>query len=288
MKKTQIICLALVLSLLIPLSGCSSKENAGDSTSDTTEIGFYTTDEECYTIETKYGKLEYPKKWKEITKTKIEDGEVYSVKFFCVTSAGDVPLFVMSFNGGEGFLLGSLPVDGENIPVYLDSFKIDQSSISEEEYNNCCTMEEDVNVIISRLIEKNGFILPDSNTPAKPVEEDTAVYTIETKYGNLSYPEKWKELANIEIAEEGIYTVKFSTATSAGEVPLFDLTFNGGEGYCLGTMKSGGQDVTIYIDDYTFDQSTLSEDEYFNCCAMQEDVNVILEHLAEDYGFSFN
>lgn len=294
MKKNKIVWIALLMCLLVVLSGCAAKnENDPEKSTEETqnteaqETKFYTTDEDCYSIETKYGKLEYPEKWKNITKTEIVEEEPYTVQFFCVTSAGDVPLFDLHFGGGEGFLLGTLPQDGKNIPMYLESFDIDQSAMSEEEYFNCCAMSEDVNVIISRLIEKNGLVLSDNEQVPELPEDNGEVFAIETKYGTLSYPEKWKELSKIEIVESPIYTVKFSGKTASGDIPLFDLNFDGGDGYRLGSMKVDGQDVTIYLDDYSFDQGTLSDEDYFNCCAMQEDVNVILEHLAQDYSFTF-
>lgn len=294
MKKNKIVWIALLMCLLVVFSGCAEKnENTPEKSTEETqntetqETKFYTTDEDCYSIKTKYGTLEYPQKWKDITKTEIVDADPYTVQFFCVTSVGDVPLFDLHFGGGEGFLLGTLPQDGQKIPIYLESFDINQSKMSEKEYFNCCAMGEDVNVIISRLIDKSGLVLSNNNQTPKLPEDNGEAFTIETKYGKLSYPDKWKELAKIEIVEGPIYTVKFSGKTSAGDIQLFDLTFNGGDGYCLGTMKIDGRDVTIYINDYSFDQGTLSNEDYFNCCAMQEDVNTILEHLVEDYGFTF-
>ena len=294
MKKNTIVWIALLVCLLVVLSGCAAKnendpEKSTEETqnTETQETKFYTTDEDCYSIETKYGTLEYPEKWKELTKIKIRNDEPYTVQFFCVTSAGDIPLFDLHFGGGEGFLLGTLPKDGESVPIYLSSFDIDQTVLREEEYFYCCAMGVDVNVIISRLIEKNGFIISGNEQVPELPEDNGEVFAIQTKYGTLSYPEKWKELSKIEIVESPIYTVKFSGKTASGDIPLFDLTFNGGDGYCLGTMKIDGQDVTIYIDDYSFDQSTMSDENYSNCCAMQADVNVILEHLAQDYSFTF-
>ena len=155
---------------MVSLVGCGNENPSQDmkvQSSEDHEIGFYSTDEACFVIETKYGTLEYPEKWKEITKTEIVDSDQYSVKFFCITSAGDIPLFDLHFGGGKGFLLGTLPQDGRNISVYLDSFEIDQTSMTEEEYFNCCAMEEDVNVIISRLIEKNGLVLSGNDSTSE-------------------------------------------------------------------------------------------------------------------------
>ena len=276
MKKT-IACLFILLCLSAILAGCGT---GGDEQ----DLGFYTTDEECFQVETRYGMLEYPEKWKEIAEIEIVDEYPYTVRFAYVTSEASVPLFNLYFNGGTGFLLGAVNVDGVNIPIYLDSMIFDRDTMSEEDYNKCCAMQEDVNVIISHLIEKNGLVLPDTS---KIIEDDGNVYAIETKYGNLFYPEKWAKIAKTEIVDEPVYTVKFSCKTSAGDIPLYDLTFNGEEGNYVGQMNVGNQSVVINIIEYDFDKEIMSEEEYLNCCAMYNDINVIIEHLTEDYGFAF-
>ena len=293
--KTRIIITvitAILLSLILVLAGCGSKESTDDTAMAapgeiSESIVFYTTDEECFLIETRFGTLEYPEKWKDKTKIDISDTEPYTVGFSAVTSAGNVHLFDICFNSGDGFLLGTLQSDGQNVPVYLNSFAFDKGSLSETEYNDCCAMEEDVNVIISRLIEKNGLKLSIEDNPAEPVPEDTSVFATATAFGSLYYPEKWMDSVKIEITKEPVYTVSFSTETSAGHTPLFDMTFNGGDGYCLGSMDQDGKTVWIYLNDFPINKDVLSEEEYFNCCAMCEDVNVILQRLAADYGFEF-
>lgn len=289
--KRCIICFLLLMCIAVNFTGCGSKklnQDTPNKENDSKKMDFYTTDEDCFAIETQYGILEYPKKWKEKIKTEIVEADPYTVKFICITSARDIPLFDLNYGGGEGFLLGTIPKDSKKIPVYLNSFAIDKTTMSEEEYSTCRAMSEDVNVIISRLIEKNGMILSGNNQTPELSEDNNEVFSIKTKYGNLFYPKKWKELVKIEIVDKPIYTVKFSTKTSTEELKLFDLTFNGGDGYHLGSMNFDGNDVTISINDYTLSKDKLNEEEYYNCCAMQENVNVILEHLVKDYGFTFS
>ena len=64
MKKNKIVWIAL-LCLLVSFSGCAAKnENTPEKSTEETqntetqETKFYTTDEDCYSIETKYGTLE--------------------------------------------------------------------------------------------------------------------------------------------------------------------------------------------------------------------------------------
>lgn len=231
---------------------------------------------ETFSIETKYVTLEFPSKWKDKVDITINDEEPYTVSF----SYNDSPLFDLVFNGTSGFRLGSMINNGQVININVNFYDVDSDSMSNEEYLNYCAMQEDINVIIDKLVENYGFIIGESGIEA---EENTNIYKITTKYCNLSYPEKWKDLVNVEIDDSDIYTVKFSYK----DIPLFNLTFNEGNGYKLGNMNIDGNDITIYIDDFNFNKDELSEQDYVNCCAMSSDVNVILEHLIEDYGFVY-
>lgn len=90
----------------------------------------------------------------------------------------------------------------------------------------------------------------------------------------MKYPLKWKDLVTVEVADD-------SVCFSYGDIKLFDLLFDSDEGYLLGTYDG----TQIKIISYDFDKDSLSEDEYFNCCAMQEDVNVILQYWLSDKNF---
>lgn len=143
MKKT--IGILLVIIVIFALSACGKP----------TEVPYYTTDEETFDIETKYCKLSYPTKWKDAVSVDISETGAYTVSF----TAGEAKLFDLVFGGSEKDMLGTLPYNDEVINVCLISYDIDQNSMSEKEYLNCCAMEEDVNVIISRLIENYGFVV---------------------------------------------------------------------------------------------------------------------------------
>ncbi|MCQ2530239.1 MAG: hypothetical protein MJ086_03190 [Lachnospiraceae bacterium] len=276
--KAKVIYTLMLLGVLIMLIGCGAKNELPEN-------NFYSVAERNFSIETKYANLEYPDKWKDVVKTEIVEGNPYTVKYYRTTEKGDILLFELTFGGGDGYKLGSMNVDGQEVDVFVKDYEIDQQAMSEAEYLDCCAMEEDVNVIISKLIENNGFVLVGDEQNTEP--EDTSIYGIETKYGVLSYPAKWKDIAIVKVVNDDPYVVKFAGQTADEEVPLFDLTFNGGDGYLLGTMNVDGEDVEIRINDYTFDQENLSEEDYYTCCAMQEDVNVILQYLVEDYGFEY-
>lgn len=118
-----------------------------------------------------------------------------------------------------------------------------------------------------------------SATPSATVqttfpEPDVPVFDIKTRVCVMKYPLKWKDLVTVEVADD-------SVCFSYGDIKLFDLLFDSDEGYLLGTYDG----TQIKIISYDFDKDSLSEDEYFNCCAMQEDVNVILQYWLSDKNF---
>lgn len=115
---------------------------------------------------------------------------------------------------------------------------------------------------------------PSATVQTTSPEPDVPVFDIETRVCVMKYPLKWKDLVTVEVADD-------SVCFSYGDIKLFDLLFDSDEGYLLGTYDG----TQIKIISYDFDKDSLSEDEYFNCCAMQEDVNVILQYWLSDKNF---
>ena len=115
---------------------------------------------------------------------------------------------------------------------------------------------------------------PSATVQTTSPEPDVPVFDIKTRVCVMKYPLKWKDLVTVEVADD-------SVCFSYGEIKLFDLLFDSDEGYLLGTYDG----TQIKIISYDFDKDSLSEDEYFNCCAMQEDVNVILQYWLSDKNF---
>ena len=114
---------------------------------------------------------------------------------------------------------------------------------------------------------------PSATVQTTSPEPDVPVFDIKTRVCVMKYPLKWKDLVTVEVADD-------SVCFSYGDIKLFDLLFDSDE-YLLGTYDG----TQIKIISYDFDKDSLSEDEYFNCCAMQEDVNVILQYWLSDKNF---
>lgn len=240
------IALILILLTVFALAACADDANASVKPEQTE-----TADEEMvptYTISAGGLELKYPNKWKEKVTTSVEDDRLC---FAC----GDVKLFDLVFNKDEGFVLGTV-IGDEYTVIYVVDYTI------ESEDEELASMQNDINVILDNLIADYDF------EPGVALgKEDTATFNIETSVVTMKYPAKWENKVKVEVLED---KVKFSTDGT----PLFDLVFDEYDGYLLGTYK----DTPIYVVEYD-----VTTDEQI---AMQDDVNVVLEHLMEDSNFT--
>lgn len=127
-----------------------------------------------------------------------------------------------------------------------------------------------------------------SLTIGSPDDSREAIEIV-TKYGTLLYPLEWESNLRTEIVDKEEYKVEFyGTVENKNEQHLFDLIFNGTDGYNLGTLKTeSGEDVAINIVSYDFElDDTWIEDEKFVLYSMQEDINYIIGMLAEGGNFT--
>lgn len=123
-------------------------------------------------------------------------------------------------------------------------------------------MQEDINVIFQHLVSDYDF-----EAGVALEKEDDSVFEIETSVTTLYYPTKWKDRVTVDVEDTKV-------SFSCDGTPLFDLVFTeSDDGYLLGTYSG----TPINIVDYMVYDDTLA--------AMQEDVNVILQHLMEDENF---
>ena len=150
--------LVLVLALMTVLVvGCGDNKNNNENTGD---IPFYSTDEEVFTIETPYCNLQYPTKWKDkIDVAGVEHDDGYMVSFSTSIEGQIISLFDIAFEVEKGDLIGKLNSKEETIEVYIVNYDIDSSSYSEDQKMEIGGMNNDINVIISKLLEQYDFEL---------------------------------------------------------------------------------------------------------------------------------
>lgn len=91
---------------------------------------------------------------------------------------------------------------------------------------------------------------------------------------NLYYPEKWH--SSVDIVE----TDNVVSFNSKG-TKLFDFIFGDTEGSLLGYYDG----VEVRIVSYDIPEEDYTEDEYLILREMQEDIDIVIEHLMEDENF---
>ncbi len=129
-------------------------------------------------------------------------------------------------------------------------------------------MQEDVNVILHFLEEDYEFLTGQAVGP-----EEESVFEIPTNVAALYYPQRWKDAVQIQNTDSKV-------SFYAGDIELFAIVFDApDDGYLLGTYD--GHSVSLITSDLD-----PNEKEYDRLCAMQEDINIVLQHLMEDPKFT--
>lgn len=132
----------------------------------------------------------------------------------------------------------------------------------------------------SAALEESSETLKDESAQEVKAPEDCMV--IETKYGNLYYPDQWTEHVQInqEEFENGI-EVSFVTVINEQQYPLFEVIVGEWDGTKVGELTdSSGMANSVYIQlEEIQTDSDLSEAEQNRLYAMQEDLNYLIDHL---------
>lgn len=256
MKRALAVFFTLMAFVLIT-AGCGSNDKGAVQSTESIN-----SKEEVYYISTPYVNLEYPKKWEGIAKIENKEKDNTLIVSF---SAYNLPVFDLVFNGNGGTYLGYFIKDGKNITLSAEFYEIKKEN---EKYQDLAGMQEDVNVIISGLKSEVNF------SDSKPQTVTDEVFEIKSDFAKLYYPTKWKSLCDVK--PEG-NTVSFSAYVTK----LFDLVYDGNTGTKLGEYN--GKPLMLVSSD--IDKSKLSDEEYKNCVAMQEDINVLISKLEEDPKF---
>lgn len=105
-----------------------------------------------------------------------------------------------------------------------------------------------------------------------PTEEPIETYVIDFAGLQLKYPEQWKDKVTVTVSDN-------KAAFACGDIALFDLLADSDEGYVLGTVCEDEYTVLSIV---SYD---IADTENTDVFAMQEDLNVILQNLMNDYEF---
>lgn len=118
---------------------------------------------------------------------------------------------------------------------------------------------------------------------AQSAEEENAMMEVETEYGTLYYPARWKDaLVTAQEKSDETLTVDFSASVEGKEYRLFQVVIGGQEGDSAGilTDDTGNQrNVQLSVEELSGIEE-LSEEGQNQLYAMQEGVNDLLEHMS--------
>lgn len=254
MKKNVSIFVVMILCLALFAAGCGKDRPAGSADPKDTDAA-----ESFVTISTPYAELKAPASYEDHVTTTVESEDPYTLCF--KSAADDAVLFRLIFGGEGGDLLGTLVGEDANTVVYVDMPELDRES---EHFEENAAYQEDFGTIVENLRQDYVFAVNQAIE-----QEDTSTFVIHTSLTDLYYPNRWKDVAQIETSDDG---VKFSKDGTL----VFELRFAECDGFLLGTYNG----TPIYIIEHDLSGQEQAD--------MADDVNVILEHLKEDANFSMN
>lgn len=268
-KKSWRILLPAVLLVLIAVAAAFAWKEKTDAVAATEPVSF----------ETDYGELLYPQEWGDRVQVETEAGDDYSVSsfFFVMSDGTNVPLFDVSFGRQDGAYLGEIQTkDGTLVPVFIRSYSLrEEEKWVQDDINTYYAMQEDVNFLIGKL--------PLINTQSPDGQGANQVeipdMEIETPYGKLYFPGRWKAELRVDNQEN---MVSFYAAMSGlTECRLFDVCFNTAEQGALGYLETeAGEKIPVGIQFYTIQRADDWNDYVMDrILVMQEDVNHLIDKL---------
>ena len=97
-------------------------------------------------------------------------------------------------------------------------------------------------------------------------------FTIETKYCDLHYPEKWENQVFTEITEEGdAYAIQFfAELEDKDSVHIFDIVFDGEDGALTGYFSKDGEEIPVYIVGMEIDTEGWTDEELIELYIMHD------------------
>lgn len=146
-----------------------------------------------------------------------------------------------------------------------------------------------ITVILVNVL-KNGKS-ENSDSPVVENEEEynwvyegvAGTYDIPTSYGNLVFPDKWKDYVETKIVKKNdCETVEFWFRSSNKEkVHVFDILF-GGDGYFVGVIKlSDSEEIYVHVESYGYElNDKWSNEDKAILSGIENDINFLLENLS--------
>ncbi len=233
-------------------------------------------------IETPYGTLNFSEDWARFLRVETKEGKDYAVEFYAEFLSGKTQkLFTIRFGGSEQGAIGLIAANGKEVPVHVESVEFKPGSEwSDSDVNVVFSMQECLNDILAEL----ELIPPQQEPQEEPVlpDDDGTDMAIDTPYGELYYPSRWKEYLTLKVEEKDGYSVTFSSKVSGhAEQCLFVVYFGSQKGIEVGAIKdASGRSIRVSVDIFPFEpDGSWSDSDSTIIFAMQEDMNYLLSKL---------
>lgn len=273
MRMIKMMIAALFLAAAL-LGGCTHSEHPTESVE--TQLPIVTVPPEtiCETVpqtvpaysipvETPCGVLYLPDNWDMPIRTESILGDPMVISFW----AEDVMLYELTFSENADGAVGMVRIEDGTIYVGMRLTEL------EIEDNMLLSMQETINELMTQLKLEDVPDVPEDTQPQADIP-------IDTPYGELRFPGKWKNYLMTQ-QEEGL--IDFYAALPDHEpVLLFTVVFETANGHASGviTAQNGTQtDLAIVIHDLEL-PGDWSDGEIDIVYAMQEDMNYLLNKLS--------
>lgn len=184
--------------------------------------------------------------------------------------------------------MGAVKTENADVYVHAIFYKFDpDESWTKDEINTVLAMQEAANEMIGQLEWKEDVTGEDNQPAAQETAPESSVVNtllIETPYGALHYPVRWKDYLvteQVEDTENGVYRVLFYGKVADREkCLLFAILFGGDEGEQLGVIQdNSGTYVTVNVLFAELDLDGWSEEDEQIISTMQEAVNDLIAQL---------
>ena len=240
-------------------------------------------------IATPYFPLHYPEGLSDLLAVVKIAEEPFTLEFYAMLE--DKPeqrIFDIRLSEKTPGNMGAVKTENADVYVHVIFYKFaPDDSWTKDEINTVLAMQEAANEMIGQLEWKEDTS-GEVNQPAvqETAPESSVVNTllIETPYGALHYPVRWKDYLvteQVEDEENGVYRVMFYGKVADKEkCLLFAILFGGDEGEQLGVIQdNSGAYVTVNVLFAELDLDGWSKEDEQIISTMQEAVNDLIAQL---------
>ena len=119
-------------------------------------------------------------------------------------------------------------------------------------------------------------------TAPAEIELQLDMMVVSTPYGRIYYQEQWAEFMKVEqFSEADVLHVRFAAEINGADYPLFTLVVGAAEEDAVAQLTDADgvqRNVQVHMEEIG-DNAGLSVEEQNRLCAMQEEINFVIENL---------